>query len=304
MKKLRLIIPVLIVCLLLGGCGFFLPAFFLNFSEPKTEVAPLPYGSAVDPKLSAEDIYYRARFAAGDQALQYTAQATIGLGFHDGDSVYPSDFHYDMQVVLSPEDCAVNVQTSMAFDDETPDVYHEYFRKENGELVCYDHDMTTGACYREPIDLDGLTPYAVIVDYTIKGYPIAPKKLSLEPQTRILNDREVYLLTFTESALYAFGSTGNNSTDRKLDQRNIVSTWYVDAETYLPVQQEFYLSHVDDLLGQVIDSIYYLEASEADASIDTYAYVLKDLVYEPVEVPEIPEDVFRKAWENAGYSNS
>jgi hypothetical protein len=306
MKKLRLIVPVLIICLFLSGCGFFLPVFFFNFSgeESVSQAETLPVGSDVAAHLKAEDVYYRAKFASGGEPLQYTEQADIGLRYADDDYEYPYLLHYDTQVVMSPEDCAVNVLTSVAFDGESPDLYQEYYRNENETLAYYFYDESTGECYREPLDLDGLTPYAVIVDYAVNGYPLAPEDLSLDPQTRLLNEREVYLLTFTESALYTFGSTGNAEYDRNLNQRNISHVWYVDAETYLPVQREFHLSQVDDLLGSILDSIYYLSLSEEGGMLTDFSYILKDMRFTPVSVPEIPDKIFKEAWKNAGYSDT
>lgn len=301
MKNPHFLILLLIVCLLLNGCSFY---FTFNLPPQEVQAEPLPIGSNVDANLTAKDIYNRVVFEVGERAFQYTTEATIGMGFMDGDTVYPSNFHYDTQVLLSPEDCAVNVFTSLYFDGEDPECYWDYYREENGMLICYSHNNITEESYREQIELDGMAPYAIITDYSTKGYPLAPKELLLDPQTRILNDREVFLLTVTESALYAFGSTGNTGADQQLDQRDIVNTWYVDTETFLPVQQEYYLSQVDDLLGQIIDSVYALSISEVNATIDTYAFTLKDLTYTPVQVPDIPVEVQKEAWNNAGFSDT
>jgi len=304
MKKPFLIAMILLICLSLTGCSFFFPFFFFNFTAPDAPEPTLAVGSDIPAHLSAEDIYYRAKFAAGERAHKHTAEATIGLSYREDDYKYVYDYHYDTQVALSPADCAVNVQTSIYFTDESADVYWEYYRDENGELVCYSYDVTEKEYYRDQIELDGMTPHVIITDYSVRGYPLAPQNLAVDPQTRILGEREVYLLTFTESALYTFGSTGNTEFDNQLNQRNISHTWYVDAETFLPVQQEFFLSQVDDVLGRLIDSAYYLYASEDGIAIQDFSYTLKDMSFTAQQVPEIPDEVYKNAWANSGYSDN
>jgi len=300
MKKLRLIIPVLLICFLLNGCGFLFPFFFLNFLDPaeQSSVQELPVGSDVAETLSAEDIYYRSKFAAKERATKFNENAAIQLSFsEDGwDSLY--DVHYDTSVTLDSDSCAVNELLSLSFYEEEPDIYQTYYRNEDGRLICYSYDEAT----REEIPLEGLSPYAIIVDYTVYGYPAAPYNLSVAPQTRILNDREVYVLAYEQSALYTFGSVGNTVKDEKLNKIMIPATWYVDAQTYLPVQRVFTITRMDDLLCEVISSIYQISEAELDAIISGLSVTTEFLSFDPVEVPPVPDEVLKKAWDDSGFA--
>jgi len=309
MRKLRLFILVLILSMLLSGCQFFLPFFYLNVSrqeEPPEQTQPqtLPIGEDIPPHLDAEDIYYRAKFAVDDRAYQYAESTTFDLLCQDEDLQYPMQLSYERQVVLSPEDCAVNVTTEITVDSfqDEPHIYQEYYRDEEGRLIYYAADSFTNEYIREEIPLEEYTPYAVIYDFTLTGCPYYPDEITLEPQTKILDGREVYVLTYPQPALYAFGSTGNAVTDEALFFRTIPTTWYVDTETYLPVKQEFVLIQVDDLLWQVINGRYGLTDPEIIVTLEklSWSYVYNS--YDPVDVPEIPEETLRKAWENAGGS--
>ena len=299
MKKLRLITLVLLIAFFLNGCGFFLPYFFLNFSQAdQTEVEEvLPIGKDIAPNLDAEDIYYRNKFAAGGKAFQYSLHATTQIEYED--DLIPMTWHSD--VVLDPETVAVNLDVQLQLDYEEPELFHAYYRDEDGRLICYAHWENTGECTREEIPLDGMTTYWIIARHVVYGYPYAPQNLALDPQTRILNGREVYLLTFEQTALEAFGSTGNASQDAKLSKRNIPTTWYVDAETYLTVQQHFTLTRLDDLLGQIIADAYQVPL-DGESSIAGFSFTLDNLVFDPVEVPPVPDDVMAKAWEAGGFS--
>ena len=119
----------------------------------------------------------------------------------------------------------------------------------------------------------------------------------------MLGDREVYVLTYTQSPLDLFGYTGNEATDAVLAKRRICATWYVDVETYQTLRQELSVSKLDDVLGSYLLGSFGLDTFlEPGSSIDGFSYVLEDLSFQPVELPEIPQDVLQKAWENAGFN--
>ena len=300
MKKARIFIPLLLVCFLLTGCQFY---FHINLPKESEAEQQLPIGTDIDPKLTAKDLYWSTSYAARNRPLHYHTKATIPLTFLDSD--YGSiDLCHERDVILDPDISAVNVQTSIAMDNEEPDIYWEYYRDEDNRLILYYYEETTGDCSREEIPLNGNTPFAIILDYTIERYPYYAEDLALEPQTRILDEREVYVLTCRQAATYVLGTTGNVATDKLLAQRKIASTWYIDTESHQPVRQIIVLTEVDDLLGSVIDSIYGIGASEAQVSIDGLTLQVDYLSFEPVELPPVPEAVYRKAWNNAGFSAS
>lgn len=308
MKKLRLIIPVLILALLLSGCGFFLPVFYMDFSKPEepSEPEPLPIGSDVPTHLSAEDIFCRANLAISDRAYQYTEDVTFDLIYRDKDGPFPVQLGYNREVILSAKDCAVNVTTEIDVNafQENAYLHLEYYRDEDGRLIYYYADDSTQTYTRKEIPLEEYSPYAVILDFSVSGCPEYSIDITLEPQTRILDGREVYMLTYPQPALYAFGYTSSPSTNEKLYQHTIPTTWYVDVETNLPVKQEFILTKVDDLLWQAIDSRYALTGPDVDVILEQlhWSYIYSS--YDPVPVPEIPQKIQQKAWKNAGGSVS
>ena len=220
---------------------------------------------------------------------------------------YSYQLQEDRQILLSDADCAVNVISQYYPPDypEEASIVHEYYRDENGSLYYYYSDPDADLHFRERIPLEDYTPYAVIWDFTVYGYPYpATKELTLEPQTRILDGREVFVLTYPQSALSAFGYSGNASWDGKLEKRTIPTTWYVDAETFLPVKQEYQLTQIDDLLWQAIDARYVVGVLEEGESFTGFSFCCEYESFEPVEVSPIPEDILQKVWQNAGASTS
>ena len=303
MKKIRVLVLLTAMAVILSGCQFFLP-FSLRYSvaEQETAEAPLPIGSDVAAHLDAEDIYYRAKFASSNEIYQYTQELTFHFEEDYNGIHYPYQVLENRNITLSDEDCAVNIIGSFYQPDYPEDVtaYQEYYRDENSSLIYYYADPGNDLYIRELVPLEGYTPYSIIVAYHVNSVPYTLDELTLEPQTRILDGREVYVLNAPQNALYVFGSTGNEDMDTKLAKRTIPSTWYIDAETYLPVQEKFTLSQIDDLLWQVIDQHYVVGDLDDGVSFTGFTYVCKFESFEPVEIDPIPADVLQKALANSG----
>lgn len=305
MKLLRAILLIVLCTVMLAGCTFYFQVPMEAVDVPP-ETTELPIVSDVLPHIKAENVYWGAKFAPGDRANQYTLNTLVQMQYSDGEIELPATLSYNTDIMLDADACAVNIMTDVAYrilgEGEVLH-YRQYYRDEDGRLICYFLDEQTGECTREVIDLDGYTPYSIILEYTIWGYPYyIPDDLTLEPQTRLLNGREVYVLTYSESALNVLGYTGNERTDKLLEKRWIPAVWYVDVETEQPVRIEYALSAVDDLLGQIIAQAYGVESTADERYIiGGFSFVIGDMCFEAVEVPQIPEDILQNAWQNAGF---
>ena len=305
MKKLRLLFLVTAIAVLLSGCRLF-PFYLLDYltSEETIVEQTLPVGSDVASHLDAEDIYYRAKFASSNEIYQYTQHLTFHFEADYKGGKYPYQVLETRDITLSDEDCAVNIIGSFYDVDYPEDVatYQEYYRDESGALVYYYADPDNDLYVRQLVPLDGYTPFAVILTYHVNSIPYSSEGLTLEPQTRILDGREVYVLSAPQNALYVFGSTGNEAIDTQLSKRTIPTTWYIDTETNLPVQETFTLTQIDDLLWQVIDLYFSVGVLDNGVSFTGFTYVCNFESFEPVEIDPIPADVMQKALENSGIS--
>lgn len=306
MKKLRLLFLVTAITVLLSGCRLLFPFYLLDYldSAQTTTEAPLPIGSDVPSHIDAEDIYYRAKFASSNEIYQYTQELTYHFEEDYEGYKYPYQVQENKQVILADEECAVNI-ISQIFPVDYPEdfsEYQEYYRDESGSLAYYYAEPENDIYVREVIPLDGYTPFYIVIAYHVNSIPMDITDLTLEPQTRILNDREVYVLNASQSALYVFGSTGNEALDAQLNKRSIPTIWYVDAETYLPVRETFTLVQIDDVLWQVIDGYFGIGELGSGTSFTGFTYVCNFESFEPVEIPDIPSDIMQKAWKNAGAS--
>lgn len=309
MKRLRILIPVLLMTFLLTGCVWFLPFLPSMLPESEPEPTELPIGSQVDTRLSGDDVYWRSKLNESRRAAAYRITFSLQAQYSDSEVSLPMDILLQTNVMLDPDSSAVNTQTSLLCDTEyfyQEYALQEYYRDEEGKLIYYYHEDETDYCYREEIPLDGQTPYLIILDYSYYGFPYPqPEEISLEPQTRIVDGREAYVLTFEQPIVNVLGYTGNPSYDAKLEKRTIPTVWYVDTETYQTIMQTASLTQVDDLIGNLLQSICGIESTAQETyAISSFSYAIDQIEFDPVQVPDIPQDVLQKAWENAGFSAS
>jgi len=315
MKRLQILISLLLILLLCTGCTKKLP---IIESEPTEHVIEAPTEAPTEtpteapakPMLSAEDIYWRSKFAAGEGAWQYSTNVTLNLRIGAAGVYMRSDMSSTSHIVMSSDPCAVNLKTDLFYtlmDMEVEQTIHEYYRDEDGKLICYYNIEQLDVAGREEIILEDLTPYAIILDYAIWGYPYAlPQDLEVEEETQMLDGKEVYVLTYSQTAMDVFTMLNQEELDPQLAQVSIPTTWYVDAESFLPVEISFSLDEVDDLVASALISYANImlpanPEEEIDIQINSFSYRYYAMGFDPVEVPQIPEDVITAAKDSAGY---
>lgn len=63
------------------------------------------------------------------------------------------------------------------------------------------------------------------------------------------------------------------------------------------------MTQVDDLIGNVLQSICGIESTpEETYAISSFSYTIDNIAFDPVALPDIPQDIRQKAWENAGFN--
>ena len=124
-----------------------------------------------------------------------------------------------------------------------------------------------------------------------------PDNLALAEEPEELEGKEVYALSYTIPLWYFTGTTGDTQTDTLLQDQHVLHTCYVDAETFLPLQIEASFSEVDeslaDLLMLTYGNVYAEDLESVEIQINELTITAKDMVFEPVEVPAIPEEVLQ-----------
>lgn len=305
-------LPVLLALLLLLGCTKEPSSAIPEFSQAPQEAATEPSTEAPKKRpLSAEDIYWRSRFAAGTRASAYSSDIQLDLRVGSAGVYVRTNMSLNNRIIMSEKPCAVNVESELYYtmlNVEVEQTIRQYFREENGRLIQYYDLVEMDMRGREDMMLEDVTPYIIILEYTATGYPAyLPEDLVVAEETQILDEREVYALSYTMTPVEILGVASEEATDPALLQMRIPVQWYVDAETMLPVEISYQLDEIEALLTPLIlaytDIDFYLGTdSETEIEINTFTYRCCDMVFEKQEVPPIPEDILTDAKKSAGYT--
>ena len=124
-----------------------------------------------------------------------------------------------------------------------------------------------------------------------------PKNLTLAAEPQSLNGESVYVLNSSFAAsdvLRAINSPVGEISFEKMDLSGLelMVTYYVDTDSYLPVQIDIRYQGIGALIGDLLTKyageIMGSMAASLKVDVTTYREVLSGLVYDPVEVPQVP----------------
>lgn len=331
MKLLHILISTLLVLLILTGCTSRtqaepIPATTTPTEALTTEATEPPTEAPTERALTAFEIFYKAKAAAPEAATQFTTNEEISLRTSANGITLDIEYDIQKQTALSSDPFAINIcskyfgtMTGM----EIEQTIREYFRKEGEDIVYYVDIEQIDWSLREVLpqqlypeidteefpDVDILSNEEwLLATSSVQGYPPEnyAQYMDLEPETQIIDGREVYVLRYRYSALWLFGATGNASVDANLGAIQIPTYWYVDAETFMPIKKEFTLQDLDPLVTAAMVDFLNIQLPEdvtdLELEITEYTYTLTDMVFDPVDIPEIPEDIINRAKEADSYA--
>jgi len=312
MRRLKTLISIFLILLLCAGCTKELAIIETVPTVPPTEITTeVPAEAPAKRKIAAEDIYWRSKLAVGDRAWEYSIDVNMNMRIGAAGIYMRTDMSSTSHIVMATDPCAVNITTDLYYtlmDMEVEQTLREYYRDEDGKLIYYYNLEQLDLSGREEIILEDFVPYAIIMDYTIWGYPYSlPQDLQVEEETQMLDGREVYMLTYTQNALDVFSMLSPQELDSRLAQIGIPTVWYVDTETFLPVEIVFSVEEVDALITEALidyvgTSLQTNPEEEIDIEFNSFSCRYYAMGFEPVELEQVPEDVITGAKEAAGYA--
>lgn len=129
----------------------------------------------------------------------------------------------------------------------------------------------------------------------------APEDLTLAEETETLNGQEVYVLTATlsgkemQTALNSIGSADEILSDSDLDEDTLSSsdvpvTYYLDTETFLPVQMKLDLQNVSALVNSLISELTDDKDTNPDIQITRFNVTINNIAFDPVTIPQVPKE--------------
>lgn len=294
-RKLALLLAVLLCVSCLAGCtGSNLLAMLpLQEKEDSGEVVAGP----VPEKMTAQDLYGKLRYAVSTKNVNvYTMDTCVDMMIAPFGIPVKGDLVNSMQVHKSADPYGVNVLTtaiSRYMNQEQITEAADYYRREDGKLICY--SCVESMDYYERREVDAL-PSEILSYYDIGSYMVIdPEELWLEENMVMLDGREMYVLCYSLTGLQQFGMTGDKQMDAALHELQMPVRFFVDAETFVPARREILLEDAEAftriLLEYTVGSDYAHDLEFMDISVREFKIVFHSFTYGEIEVPLIPKSV-------------
>lgn len=182
-----------------------------------------------------------------------------------------------------------------------------YYAEEDGVLVSYAYDSSTDmwTCSEaeEMMDMGSMT--------TMDLTEIAAGNMVLAEEKQTIGDREAYVLdvTITGELLNKAMAESMEVLDGELDEEvaammegmdfsamSMKAVYYIDCETYLPLQMDIEIQGMGDALGTMINAMMSEEAMddsvdyEFTVDVTKFTISMSELVYADVQVPTVPQE--------------
>ena len=107
------------------------------------------------------------------------------------------------------------------------------------------------------------------------------------------------MLRYEQSALWLFGFTNDAAIDADLGAIRIPTYWYIDKETFMPVKQEYSMTDLNPLTTAAMVHFLDIQLPEdmtgLELEIVEYSYSLKDMLFDEIVIPEIPQEILERA---------
>lgn len=289
-------------------------------TEPPTEP---PTEAPTERELTAFEIFFKCKAAAPNAATSYTTSEHVIIRTGSNGITLCLDTTMDKSVFLSEDPFAIHICTDMITTMpgmEITQTVREYYLQEDEVPVYYADFEQLGYSVRtvlpdrlypeidsEEIPEDELptTTQWLFATNSEQGYPPEnyAEYIELEPETQMIDGREAYVLRYEQSALWLFGFTHDAAVDADLASIRIPTYWYIDKETFMPIKREFTMTDLNPLTTAAMVKLLNIQLPEdvtgLELEITEYTYVLKDMTFEPVDIPEVPQEVIDHAVSNS-----
>lgn len=293
MKRMTVLLMALVMLLTFAACG-----------QPDTaDTTTVP---PTEPPMTAERLVQKLVAAAdGKQITQ--AETSMELDYSvsaDGVTMEVAmDLAMNMKTSAEPYGSYSDVTMTMdIMGEQTVETYQQYVLEEDGTVISYTHTDSTDSWEKLDMGTLGEEMKAQSADYQYIA-ELAPEAMTLAENTQVINGREAYVLSCTltgeqmQKSADSFASVQEMLAGLGLGELDYtgltaLTTYYIDAETCLPVQMEMEIQGMDNMMSGMMDSLLGEEASdvEMEVEIPTCRMVYQNMSYDPVEIPAVPEE--------------
>lgn len=290
-------------------------------AAPETTVVTMPEETILteptEPaKMDAARLLWEARKATkGRFATQYTHALSVDtrIGTSGISMRMGVEMERDVSMTNSPFSLFVSSKTNMIMADaEISESTQFYCRKEDSLLTAYMHLDSMDVWMRSQSEEQ---PSSLLRNYWLTGYPAGPgiDALTVAEEMVILDGREVYAMSYVvngqDHAAYLYDALESflgpvSLAGLDLSVVELPTTYYIDAQTFCPVQIVMEFHGIDQLIRQILQSqntgMPNGDMVEPLVEINEYRLEIRNISYEEVEVPQVPEEGVKRSTEEPG----
>lgn len=300
--------------LMLSGCGntenkeseeSLMPSESVEMTD---EQEVLEASSEVEEEVVMTAVLLAEEMAAateGKQMTQITSAVDMVMSMGMDGITVEMTMNSKSDSVVSLEPYAAYTGTAMTMNvagEEITESAESYVVVEEENIIYYTYSDSTGQWNRLDMDMSLEDVTSMYTGYDWMKDTL-PADLVLEEGTQTLEDREVYKLSCTltgEQMQMALGGmsgmedllkeSGLEAMDFTL--LTVPTTFYVDAETYLPLQMEIDIEGLDQMIADLVAESVEGAGMDMEINISKLQGIYSNISYEPVEVPAVPEEAY------------
>ena len=284
MKRFATLVLVLLM-LCAAGCK--------SAPSPATDPA-----ETTEPALTARELYWKMRSAIGmNSPTCYIQESEIF--YETGSDIFlkKAGSRDRMQVIYGKDPYEINIAyewTEFDGGEEFVTRDAQYYReKEDGvDLYWYSGSYDQWIYLNE----EGLDRWVLELGRVTLHPTEYPENATVDPETQMVGDREVYVLRYREPFAKQVPEAEMTEELAILNELEIENRLYIDTETYLLLQAE--ISGLQ-LEGEQARALYafilgeeYMN-KERKLTVTSYAIAYRNIRYDPVEVPPVPNEAFQ-----------
>jgi len=305
MKRLICFLLAAVMLLALAACG----EEAKETAGTTTQATTLP-PETTEPPLTAKQVVQQMTAAVQGKTMtgsktRMDIEIAISMPSQELEMTMKMALDMTMKMEQEPLTAFMDMQITMEVMGQTINMNTQnYIVTEDGQIVSYVYLSQNGSWTRVPMpleDSEALTQQANY-DWLLKK---AEEDFVLEKQTQTVAGREVYVLKCTltgEEMQETMKSTaglsdslanmGMNPED--FSALNVPTVYYIDTQTFLPVQQVLQMEGMEELMSSVLKSSLGAAADTSDlkTEMEPIELVMTDITYDPVEVPVVPEEAY------------
>lgn len=296
MKRICILLAAALMMLTATGCAGIGGEVMAAFDSTESEAIV----------LDAEGIWKQMSKAVdGRAASSFRDSVQMGSSLDLAFFSLDTNVYAQTDVILSDDPygyyAKTNVRASL-FGKEISKTFNVYSVTNDSGLDTYFHLDGEDSWYKNH---NSMVPTDLLGQYEItacKGNWV-PKNLSLAEEHADLNGTESYVLSSTFAASDVLKSISSPVGEISFENVDISGlelqvTYYVDVQTFLPVQIEIRYQGIGAMLGDLINKYAGKVTGNSiplDVDVTSYKETLTNISYGDVEMPEVPAEAIQNS---------